>query len=198
MAPARLHQHGQARLGLDHQLQPALLEVRAMIPTRALGEVHALRRRWLVAVRAPLDRQAGAIELGKGRGQSQTLCRGGGHEPREFRDPGVIQGSPGTPEGIIIALCGGNTGRHEARGGLVLAAPGDEGERLVDNPQASEHHGFDGLPSREVAPFRVLVGGVIADVADAEFVEHARNKAEVIQDLATVRGLVGHNHRLCG
>jgi hypothetical protein len=42
-----------------------------------------------------------------------------------------------------------------------------------------------------------LVRGVIEDVADAEFVEHASNKAEVIQDLATVRGLAGHHHLLC-
>jgi hypothetical protein len=33
-------------------------------------------------------------------------------------------------------------------------------------------------------------------VANAEFVEHASDKAEVVQDLAPVRRLVGHNSLL--
>jgi len=44
--------------------------------------------------------------------------------------------------------------------------------------------------------FRVLLGRVIEDVANAELVEHASDKAEVVQDLATVWRLVGHNNLL--
>jgi hypothetical protein len=68
---------------------------------------------------------------------------------------------------------------------------------LVDKPQAIEHHGFDGLSHREVPHFRVVVGGVIEDVANAEFIEHASDKAEMVQDLATVRRLVRHKELLC-
>jgi hypothetical protein len=37
---------------------------------------------------------------------------------------------------------------------------------------------------------------LVDDVANAEFVEYASHKAAVIQDLATVRALVGHHNRL--
>jgi hypothetical protein len=39
----------------------------------------------------------------------------------------------------------------------------------------------------------VLLGGLVDDVANTKFVEHARDKAEVVQDLAPVRRLVGHH-----
>jgi hypothetical protein len=42
----------------------------------------------------------------------------------------------------------------------------------------------------------VLVGGLVDDVANASCVEYASHKAEVIQDLAMVRALVGHNTHL--
>jgi hypothetical protein len=51
---------------------------------------------------------------------------------------------------------------------------------LVDKPQAIEHHRFDGFPHSQVAHFGVLLGRVIEDVADAEFVKHARDKTEVV------------------
>ena len=102
-----------------------------------------------------------------------------------------------TSEGIIVELCGGNAGRNASGGGRILAEPRDEGERLIDKPQAIEHHRFDGFTHGEVPHFRVLLGRAIEDVANAEFVEHASDKAEVVQDLATVWRLVGHNNLLC-
>src|SRR5262245_22047832 len=74
---------------------------------------------------------------------------------------------------------------------------GDDVERLIDEPQAIEHHRFDGFPHGEVSHFRVLTGRLVDDVTNAKFVEHACDKAEVIQDLATVSGLVGHHNLLC-
>jgi hypothetical protein len=41
-----------------------------------------------------------------------------------------------------------------------------------------------------------LVGGVVEDVANAEFVEHASDKAEMVQNVALVRGVVGYNNLL--
>jgi hypothetical protein len=50
--------------------------------------------------------------------------------------------------------------------------------------------------SGEVPHFRVLLGRLIEDVANAECVEHASDKAEVVQDLAPIRGVIGHNNLL--
>jgi hypothetical protein len=58
--------------------------------------------------------------------------------------------------------------------------PGNQVEGLIDKPQAIEHHRFDRLPHGEIPQFRVLLGGLINHVANAEFIEHARDKAEVI------------------
>ena len=78
----------------------------------------------------------------------------------------------------------------------MLEEPGDEGERWIDNLQAMEHHRFDGFTPGEVPHFRVVLGRAIDDVAKAAFVEHASDKAEVVQDLATVWRLVGQNNLL--
>jgi hypothetical protein len=51
---------------------------------------------------------------------------------------------------------------------------------VIDKPQAIEHHRFDGFSHREVPHFWVLVGGVVEDGANAEFVKHASNKTEVV------------------
>jgi hypothetical protein len=67
---------------------------------------------------------------------------------------------------------------------------------LIDKPQAIEHHGFDRLTYGEVPHCRVLLGRLIEDVAKAEFSEHTSDEAEVVQDLATVWGLVGHDNLL--
>ena len=180
IATQRLHQDRNASLVLDKQLQHHVVEVRPMIPAGASGDVHDLRLGLLLTVRTAVDVKAGAIEVGKGRGQSQTLCRGGGNETGEFRDAVVIEGIQGTTEGIIIELCRDNAGRNESRGGLILEEPGDEGERLVDKPQTIEHHRFDGFPDGEVSHCRVLLRRFVSDVAYAKFVKHARDEAKVI------------------
>ena len=57
---------------------------------------------------------------------------------------------------------------------------------MVHKAEAIEHHRFDGITGGEVPHFRVLLGGLVNDVANAEFVEHASDEAEVVQDLAAV------------
>ena len=89
-----------------------------------------------------------------------------------------------------------NAGRHELVGGLMVKESGDQVERLMDTPQAIEHHGFDGYTHGEIAHVRVLLGCLIDALAHAECVEHASDKAEVVYDLATVRGLIRHHHLL--
>ena len=51
IATERLQEHGNARLVCNNQRQHDLIEVRAMIATRALGDVHNLSLGLLVAVR---------------------------------------------------------------------------------------------------------------------------------------------------
>jgi hypothetical protein len=82
----------------------------------------------------------------------------------------------------VIELGRDNPGRNEARGGLIVEESGDEVEGLIDKPQAIEHHRFDCFTDRETSHFRVLLGRSIKDIPNAEFVEHASDKAEVVQD----------------
>jgi hypothetical protein len=180
IATQRLPQDRNAGVVLDHQLQHHVGEVRPMIPAVASGDVHDLRIGLFLTVITAVDVKAGAIEVGTGRGPSQTLGRRGGQETVACRDPVVIEGIQGTTEGIIMELCRGDAGRHESRGGLMLQAPGDAVERLVDQPQAIEHHRFDGFPDGEVSHFRVLLRRFVYDVAYTKFVKHARDEAKVI------------------
>jgi hypothetical protein len=175
-----LHQDRNASLVLDHQLQHPVIQVRPMIAAVAAGDVKNRRLGLLLTVITAVDVNARAIERHNGRGSSQTFRRGGGHEAVEGRHPIGIEGVQGTTERIIIELGGDHAGRHEAGGGLRLEDPGDEGARLIETSQASEHHGVARFPDGEVAHFRVLLGRVVNDIATAKIVKHARDEAEVI------------------
>jgi hypothetical protein len=196
MAAEGLHEHGNPGLRLDDQLQHDVIEVRALVATLPLGDVHDVLRGQCVAVRTTITMQTRTVEVQRGWTAAQT--RGGGrrNETVEFCHPVGIEDIQGTTERIIVELVGGNAGRKKSEGGLILEEPGDEGEGLVDKPQAIEPHRFDGLTRGEVPHFRVVLGRAIDDVANAELVEHASDKAEVVQDLATVWGVVGHNNLL--
>ena len=168
-----------------------------MIPAVPPGDVYDLCFGFFGAVVTSIDLKAGALQMAKAGRKPQVLSRGRGKQTLEFSYPIGIQGLQRPAEGIIVQLFGGHAGRDESVGGFILEKPGDEVEGLSDQPSAIEHHGFDGFPHGEVPQFRVLVGGLVDHVAHAECVEHASHKAEVVQDLATVRRLVGHNHLLC-
>ena len=53
--------------------------------------------------------------------------------------------------------------------------------------QEIEHHRFDSFTYREVAHFRVVVSGLVDDVANTEFCKHASYKPEMIYDLRAVQ-----------
>jgi hypothetical protein len=114
-----------------------------------------------------------------------------------FGHPIGIEDIQGPASGLVVELCRGHAGRNELVGGLILEESGAQVEGLIDPPQAIEHHGFDGFTHGEGAHCRGLLGRVIAELAHAECVEHASNKAAVVYDWATIRGLSGHHHRLC-
>jgi hypothetical protein len=59
-------------------------------------------------------------------------------------------------------------------------------ECLIDQPQAIEHHGFARFTHGEVTHFWILLGGVIEDVANAEFFTHTRDQPQMIHDLRAV------------
>ena len=63
IATQGLHQHRDTGLVLHDQLQHHLVEVRAMIPTIALGDVHDLFVRRLRAVIAAIDMETRRIEM---------------------------------------------------------------------------------------------------------------------------------------
>ena len=186
MATQRWPQDRQAGLGLDHPRQPPVVEVTPRLPAVASGAGHDRRLGLLRTVITAVNGHAGAIAGGTGRGHSQTRGRGGGHETVEGRDPGVLAGIHGTTAGIISALGRGNAGRHASRGGRRLEAPGDEGARLVETPQAIAHHRVDRVPDGELAHVRVLWRRLVSDVAHAKFVNHARDEASVSSDVTAV------------
>jgi hypothetical protein len=88
-----------------------------------------------------------------------------------------------------------HAGRHALGGGLVRQDARHEGARLGETPPAIPHHRVDGFPDGEVPPCRVVVGGVVADVTTAECVDQARDQAEMVQQWAPGRGVVGQHQR---
>ena len=90
------------------------------------------------------------------------------------------RGKKGTAERISVEVVGGHAGGNESGGGLMLEEPGDEVEGVIDKPQAIEHHCFDGFANGQVAHCRVLVCRVVQDLANAEFINHPGDKAQMI------------------
>jgi hypothetical protein len=91
IAIERLHPEGEAGLVLDNQVQPHLIESRALIAAVAPGDVNDLLVRSLVAVRAAINVKAGAIEMSKGRHEAEPLRCGGGKEAVECGDSSGIE-----------------------------------------------------------------------------------------------------------
>ena len=84
IATEGLHQHGNTGLVFHNQVQHHLVEVRALIPTVATGDVNDVCLRFLVTVIAAIDMEARPIEMGERGCQAQTLGRRGGNEAVEF------------------------------------------------------------------------------------------------------------------
>src|SRR5882724_4466554 len=80
----------------------------------------------------------------------------------------------------------GNRRGDESRGGFILEKLGDEVEALVHKAEAVEHHRLHRVPGGDDLHGRVLLGGLVDDVANAEFFKHTRDEAEVIADLTAV------------
>ena len=81
------HQHGDTRLMLHNQRSHDLVEVRAMIPAIAAGDVHDLFHGLFVAIVAPIDMKARALEMGKTGRKAQGLGSRRGQQAVECRSP---------------------------------------------------------------------------------------------------------------
>jgi hypothetical protein len=79
-----------------------------MISTIAVGNVHDLFVRSLLAIIPTINMEAGAIEMREGRGKAQALRSSRGNEAVECRHPKVVEGIEGTAEGVIIEMVGLN------------------------------------------------------------------------------------------
>ena len=143
IATQGLHQHWDTGLVLYHQLQHHLVEVRAMLPTLALGDGHNLFVRRRSAVIPAIDMKTRRSEMGEPAHQPQPRGRRGGNEAVECRHPKVVEGIEGAPEGVLIEMAGLHAGGNEARDGLILEKMGHEVELLVEKTSTVEHHGFD-------------------------------------------------------
>jgi hypothetical protein len=197
VATAWLHQAGDTRLMRHHQRHHDLISGRPMIPARTAGDGHDLCLGCLGAVVAPIDMNARRVEMDQAGCKPQTRGSGCRKEAVECGHPRGIEGLQGPAAGLIGELCRGHAGRNELVGGRMVEASGAPVAGLSAKPQAIEPHGFDGFTHGKVAHFRVLLGRLIADLAHAECVEHARDKAAVVSDVTMVHGLIRHHHLLC-
>ena len=173
IATERLHQDRDTGLMLHDQLQDDLVQVGAMIPTIAVGNVHDLLGGGLLAVIATIDMETRRIEMGEGRRQPQTPSRRGGNEAAELGQPRLVQRIEGASEGVIIEMTGLNAWGDETRERLIVEKMGHEVELLVDEAQAVQDHGFDRMAYGYQTHFRILLGRLINDLGDAEFFEQS-------------------------
>jgi len=175
-----LHQPRDTGLVRYDSCHHPLVEVRALSPTSALGEVHHLFVRRLRAVRAPIDMKTRRIELAERARQPQTRGRRGGHEAVECRHPKIVEGIEGTPEGVSIAMARLHAWGNQTRDRLSLDKMGDEVELVVEKAETVEHQGFDRMAGSHNPHFRGLLGGSLNAFSDAEFCTHARDQTQVI------------------
>jgi len=104
MATEGLHQHGDTGLVCDDQIQHHLVEVRALIPTVAAGDVHDVLLRRLVTVIPAIDMEAGAIEMGARWGKPQALGGRSCNEAVECRYPISLERLQGTAQRVIVEM----------------------------------------------------------------------------------------------
>jgi hypothetical protein len=197
MPPEGLHEPGDARVLFDQHVPQHGVAGRSLLPTGAPGEVHDVRIRRRVTLVAPLDMTTGASEMHQAGRHASGLRRGRGHEAVAFGHPLGIEGIHGPTPGVIVEWLGSHAGRDEAGGRLLLEEARHELERWGDTPQPLAHHRVDGVTHREVSHVWVVWRGVVEDLATAECVAHASHKAEVVEHVTVVQGVVRHPHLLC-
>ena len=186
LATPGLQQPRDTSLGLHAQLHHDVVEGGAMSPTRAGRDVHALFLRRLSAVIPAIARETRRIEMAARGRQPQAPGRRGGNEAGECRPPRRGQRIERAPERVIMEMAGLHAWGNEARERRSLAKMGDEVARVVEKTAPVEHQSCDGMASRHNAHGRVLLRRLVDDRGDAEFVTHACDQAQVIEDQRAV------------
>jgi hypothetical protein len=98
-----------------------------------------------------------------------------------------VERIPGPSERVIVERARWPARGDEARARLVLKKMGDEVELRVDEAQAMKDHGLDRMADGPYTHGRILLGSLSKDLGDAELCKHARDQAQVIEDLCAVR-----------
>src|SRR6516162_11481004 len=109
IATEGLHQDRNARLVLDNQLPHDLVQVWPMVAAIPAGDMYDVVLGLLVAVIAPIDMKAGAIQMGKAGRKAQALGRRRRNETVECGDAIAIERIQGSTEGIVVELVGRHT-----------------------------------------------------------------------------------------
>ena len=177
------HEEGKTSLVLHHEVTQDLGEVWTMIAAVATREVHHLCSRLRSPVVAAIDRETGAIEMGKGRGQPQAWRRRGGNETVECRDPIGIEPIQGASQRGIMEMLGIDPGGDETRRRCVLKKPGHARELLVHTAEPMEDHRVDGAPPGDQAGLWRVLQRPVEYGAKTKFVKHPGHKTKMIQDL---------------
>lgn len=172
---------------LDNEIAHDLVEIRAMVPAGALSDVDDLLVGRLRAVRTAIDMETGTIEMGKGRCEPSALCRRGCKQTVQGGDAKGIERIEGTPQGVIVQMAGFDRRSDEPRGRFILEKVGHQVQLWVHTAEPVEDHRLDRLACGHETHFRVLLGRLIDDLSNAEFVKHARDQAQGISDLGAVR-----------
>jgi hypothetical protein len=110
IATERWQQNGDTRVMLHHPFPQDLVQVRPLISAIPPGDGHDLCLRFFITVIAPIDRNAGALEMGKAGCKAQTFGRVSGDETVECGHARGIEGVQGATEGVIMELFGTSAG----------------------------------------------------------------------------------------
>jgi hypothetical protein len=184
-----LHEQRNPRLVLHNEVEHDLVKVRTMLAAVTPGDMNHLGLRLLSTVVAPINMEAGALEMHKGRRQPEALRRGGRDKTVAFRDAIVVQQVQGTSQGVIVEMLGLDPGGDKARRRFILKKPRYEVELLVDKAKPIEDHGFDGVTDGDNTGLRHMLYRPVKHVANAQFIKHPGHEPEMIQDLTPISSM---------
>jgi hypothetical protein len=177
IATEGLHQHGNPRLVFHNQVEHHVVEVGPMIAAVASRDMNDLFIRLLATVVAPIDMEAGAIQMGQGRCQPEALSGRDRNETVEVCHASRIERVQGASQRIIMEMPGFDSGGDAALCGFVLKEHRHQVELLVHKAQPIEDHRFDGMTHSDKPGLWGLLQHPVEHIANAEFVVHPGDKA---------------------
>ena len=111
----------------------------------------------------------------------EAQCGRGRHEAREGGDVIGIERIQGTAQRLIIEMVGCDQhGCSESRYRCIREQPRDQRKLLVHQAEAVEDHRFDGIARGHDPRLWMVSGRAVNDLTYAEFIEHTRDKAQMV------------------